>query len=327
MQPYFLQTVIAVVWDFDRTLIPGYMQEPLFKRFNVIGWADDGKSGFWDEVNALPSYYGKRGLDLVSKDVLYLDHILTYVRQGRFPGLTNSTLRELGKEIEFYPGVPEIMEHLKARPAALELAAEPHGITVEHYIVSTGLRQMILGSLVAAHVQKVWACEFVDAIAPGDFLTSQQRDPPPDQPIAQVGYSIDNTTKTRAIFEINKGVNVSPAIDVNTAMAPELRRVPFQNMIYIADGPSDVPVFSIMAGSGGRTYAVYKPGADDAFRQAKDLQQAKRVQGYGPADFRPGTQTALWLTATVDEIAQRIAVERNAALSSLLGKVPRHLRS
>jgi hypothetical protein len=98
-------------------------------------------------------------------------------------------------------------------------------------------------------------------------------------------------------------------------------------MIYIADGPSDVPVFSIMAGSGGRTYAVYKPGADDAFRQAKDLQQAKRVQGYGPADFRPGTQTALWLTATVDEIAQRIAVERNAALSSLLGKVPRHLRS
>lgn len=321
---FFPQTVIAVVWDFDKTLIPGYMQEPLFRKFGVEGWAKDAKRGFWDEVNALPDFYRARGLALVSRDILYLDHILTYVREGKFPGLTNKMLRELGAEIECYPGVTEIMEELKRRPAAAGVDGPPHNITVEHYVVSTGLREMILGSAVAPHIQKVWACEFVDTIAPAGFLEAMP-EVEPDQPIAQVGYSIDNTTKTRAIFEINKGVNVNPAIDVNSPMAPEHRRVPFQNMIYVADGPSDVPVFSVVKLWGGKTYAVYKTGQPDDFDQAKNLQDAGRVHGYGPADYRDGTQAALWLTHTVDEMAKRIASDRDAALATVLGKVPSHL--
>ena len=70
-QSLFLQNVIALVWDFDRTLIPGYMQGPLFARFRVE------EAAFWREVNALPEYYQRRGLTLVSKDTLYLDHIIT----------------------------------------------------------------------------------------------------------------------------------------------------------------------------------------------------------------------------------------------------------
>lgn len=321
---FFPQTVIAVVWDFDKTLIPGYMQEPLFRKFGIEGWASDGKSGFWDEVGGLADYYTERGLGLASKDILYLDHILTYVRAGRLPGLTNKMLRDLGGEIEFYPGVPAIMEELKARPSVLGVAGTPHNISVEHYVVSTGLRQMILGSAVAPHVEKVWGCEFLDNIAPVGFLTNP-RPVLADQPISQVGYSIDNTTKTRAVFEINKGVNVYPEIDVNAPMAPENRRVPFQNMVYVADGPSDVPVFSVVKSFGGQTFAVYKPGGAKEFDQAKALQEGGRVHGYGGADYQAGTHTTLWLTHTVDEIAKRVEEERNTALAKVLGKVPSHI--
>ncbi|MDQ3688957.1 MAG: haloacid dehalogenase-like hydrolase [Chloroflexota bacterium] len=321
---YFLQTTIAIVWDFDNTLIPGYMQEPLFRRYGVEGRAEDGKSGFWDEVNALQSHYLARGLGHCSQDVLYLQHILTYVREGRFPDLTNAMLRELGAEIQFYPGVLELMEALTRRPTEVIVEGATTEATVEHYVVSTGLREMILGSGVAPLVRDVWACEFVDVVAPPGFLSTRTADPPPG-PIMQVGYSIDNTTKTRAIFEINKGVNVNPQIDVNSPMKPEHRRVPFQNIIYVADGPSDVPVFSVVGLWKGRTFAVYKPGDPKHFTQAKLLQDEGRVHGYGPADYQAGTQTAMWLTATVDEMIVRITQERAAALAGLIGHVPSHL--
>jgi hypothetical protein len=136
---------------------------------------------------------------------------------------------------------------------------------------------------------------------------------------------LDNTTKTRAIFEINKGSNVFPEIDVNSFIAPENRRVPFQNMIYVADGPSDVPVFSVVKGQGGRTYAVYQPGVEAEFAQVKTLLQEGRVMAFGEADFRPGSPTAIWLGQAVDEIATRIAADRNSVLEASVGRPPRHI--
>ena len=152
----FLQNVIAVVWDFDKTLIPGYMQEPLFQRYSI-----DAKT-FWKEVNALPDFYRAHGLELVSPDSLYLNHILTYVRHGELRGLTNVILRDLGNELTFYPGVPGIFKYLQERLAAHPGSAQ-HEIRLEHYVVSTGLRQTILGSAVAPFVKDIWGCEFVEA--------------------------------------------------------------------------------------------------------------------------------------------------------------------
>src|SRR5213076_1682941 len=104
--------------------------------------------------------------------------------------------------------------------------------------------------------------------------------------IAQIGMVIDNTTKTRAIFEINKGTNKNAAVDVNSKMAAEDRRIPIQDMIYIADGPSDVPSFSVVKGGGGRAYAVYNPEKAAEFEQNDRLFQSSRIHGYGPADYR-----------------------------------------
>src|ERR671924_1396689 len=123
----FLQNVIAVVWDFDKTLIPGYMQEPLFRRY-----AADATE-FWNEVRALPDFYRAQGLELVSPDSLYLNHILTYVRHGRFTGLSNAVLRDLGQELSFYPGIPDIFQALRDR-LARHPGATQHDIRLEHYI-------------------------------------------------------------------------------------------------------------------------------------------------------------------------------------------------
>lgn len=263
-------------------------------------------------------------MELVSPDSLYLNHILAYVRQGRFAALNNQRLRELGAELEFHKGVPAIFERLRARLAD-HAGARQHEITLEYYVVSTGLRQMILGSPIAKFLDGVWACEFVELEPGPGFLESEASEEPSPRTICQVGYALDNTTKTRAIFEINKGTNRFPEIDVNSSIRPEDRRVPFQNMIYVADGPSDIPVFSVVNSQGGRTYAVYAPASEADFAQADQLLADGRVQAFGEANYETGSQTAMWLSRAVDAIADRIATDRNRVLDSKVGRPPRHI--
>ena len=106
-QPLFLQNIIACIWDFDKTLSPGYMQAPIFELYEV-----DPKK-FWKEVDELPNHYKKDGLDLISTDTLYLNHLLTYTKQGKFKALNNTRLKELGDKIELYDGLPEFFNQLK----------------------------------------------------------------------------------------------------------------------------------------------------------------------------------------------------------------------
>jgi hypothetical protein len=314
----FPQNVIAVIWDFDKTLIPGYMQTPLFEHYGIDA------AEFWAEADGLVDFYRSRGHDLVATDTLYLNWILTYVRHGRMPGLDNRLLRELGGRLHFYEGIPEFLINLEK---SVESRFAEHHIQVEHYVISSGLRQMILGSAVAPMLEGVWGCEFAEEVPePGYLESSSPRLFSPDTTeIREVIYTIDNTTKTRAIFEINKGTNKNPAIDVNASIPHEDRRVPFRNMVYIADGPSDVPVFSIVKQNGGRTYAVYRPGSEAEFAQTKRLLEQGRVDAFGPADYTEGSQTALWITHTVEEIADRIVADRERALAERLGPPPGHL--
>jgi hypothetical protein len=317
----FAAPVIAMIWDFDQTLIPGYQQDPLFREYG-----EDGPT-FWGEVNRLRDHYEAQGL-AVQPDTLYLNHILTYVRRGRMAGLTNKELRRLGAELTFYPGLPDFLQRCVAhvRPYA--------GITVEHYIVSTGLRQIILGSEICTYrppdsgpggeslVKGVWASEFIDDPAEPGFGQA----PTQVAEVRQVGYALDDTSKTRAIWEINKGTNVNPAIQVNDRIAPEDRRVPLRNMIYIADGPSDVPVFSILNQNGGRTLGVYNPDPDSEqhYLNVKRLRDQERVQHFAEADYRPGTNAYRWIMATLDEIAQAIVADREALLREQVSRPGGH---
>ena len=100
------QNIVACVWDFDKTLIPGYMQTPLFEYFGV------DEKNFWKEVDKLPDVYAQRGCR-VSSDTIYLNHFLSYVKNGPMRGLTNEKLSELGAELEFYEGLHDFFQELK----------------------------------------------------------------------------------------------------------------------------------------------------------------------------------------------------------------------
>lgn len=312
------QNTIAIIWDFDKTLIPGYMQDPIFKKYDV----DPGM--FWNEVNALPYKYAELGIK-VNSDTIYLNHMITCANQGIFPGLDNETLYKLGKEIEFYNGVPQILQDLKDLIRNNKKYAEI-GIHVEHYIVSTGLTAMIKGSKVNEYIEEngIWGCEFIETPFRSNLDTRVDEEHHKDI-IHQIGYIIDNTSKTRAIFEINKGANKKDYIDVNSRMDKEDRRVPFENMIYIADGPSDVPVFSILQQYGGKTFAIYPKGNVEAFQQVDSLRRDGRIDMYAEADYSQGTTAYMWLVQNVLEIAERIYNTRDEIMQKKVRKPPRHL--
>ncbi len=313
----FTQNIIACIWDFDKTLIPRYMQTPLFRRYGI------DEANFWAETNGLVPHYKKRGYH-ISSEIAYLNHLLTYVLSGEMAGLNNRILRECGAEIEFYPGMPGFFDlsrqWVRERPEYVK-----HEIALEHYIVSTGLAEMVRGSALAGKVDGIWACEFVENPLQPGFLQQDEMPLSAESEIAQIGMVIDNTTKTKAIFEINKGTNRNAAIDVNSNIKPEDRRIPVQNMIYIADGPSDIPSFSVVKKGGGKAYAVYNPESIGEFEQNDRLRQVGRIDHYGEADYRATSATTKWLRLQIHGMCDRIVSDRESAVAQRVSKPPRHL--
>ncbi len=313
----FTQNTIACIWDFDKTLIPEYMQSPLFRRYGI------DEANFWAETNGLIEQYRSRGYHLAG-ELGYLNHLLTYTLAGPLAGLNNKILFDCGADIKFYPGLPEFFNRAKAFVQE-KPEYQKHEISLEHYVVSTGIAQMVRGSAIAKHIDGVWACEFIENPLQPGFLKQNEMALEAASEISQIGMVIDNTGKTRAIFEINKGTNKNPAIDVNSKMQSEDRRIPLQNMIYIADGPSDVPSFAVVKGGGGRAYAVYNPEKPEEFAQNDRLLQSGRIHGYGPADYRETSSTTQWLRMHLHQICDRIVTDREAAVALKATRPPRHL--
>ena len=299
MQNVFSQNIIAIIWDFDETMTPEPMQKVLFDAYG-----QDSKT-FWREVNQLPSEYQAKGCNQVSNTLVYINHILDYVQQGKFKDLSNARLKDLGKGIEFYPGLVDLLKDLKK--IIKELPYSNYNLSLEHYVVSTGLKKLIEGSDVASSLTDIWGCEFTE---------NQQGC------IERVIYVLDDTTKTRAIFEINKGVNKDSNIRVNDSIKEDQRRVPIEHMIYIADGPSDVPVFSVINKHGGRTLGVYNPQSKKKYKDAFQLRNDGRINNMEEADYRQNKPAARWLEATVREIADSIVKKREQKREQSVSPAP-----
>ena len=310
----FRQNVLAVVWDFDKTLISHYMQDPLFEAYGV-----DPKT-FWDEVNSLPALYRERGVP-VNAETIYLNHLLAYVRAGRFSGLTNAKLRGLGQKLKFFPGIPDLFQ--ATRNLVDQEPYRTFDLKVEHYIVSTGLAEVIRGSLVAEWVDTVWGCELLEATyVPGAGGMTLSADP---GAVTEIAATIDNTTKTRALFEISKGANKHPEVNVNQRMPESERRVPLSHMIYVADGPSDVPAFSVVKRGGGKTLAVYRSQDTASFNQARHLQEDQRVDHFAEADYRTGSNASMWILSNLQDQADQVVEAHRRGLAEGQHSVPRHL--
>jgi len=270
------QTTIGIIYDYDQTLSPNYMQdEVLFPHFGI------NPGQFWKKSRELVDQQGYDG------ELAYLKAMLDYLAMDR---PTNDELRRLGANLRFYQGLPEMFAEMNA------ILTDQHrllGIKIEHYIVSSGLKALLDGSKLAPFVKKIFGCEFGEDN---------------DGRITFPKRVISHTTKTQYIFRINKGM-LEPNEDVNDHMAPELRPIPFQNMIYVGDGPTDVPCFTLMKKYGGHALAVYN--AEEAnrasFRKCYQLSAlADRVKHIAPADYRAGSHLRLLLEEMVIDIADSL---------------------
>lgn len=300
-----MQNIIAIVWDFDKTLVDGYMQDPIFREYGVDA------SAFWKEVNALPQKYKDEGVK-INPDTIYLNQFIKYVKQGIFKGLSNAKLKGYGSLQKFYPGIPEIFKITKELLATDSICKE-YNIRVEHYIVSTGFAEVIKGTSIMEYVEYIWGCELIE-----HKLENGEKE------ISEIGYTIDNTTKTRALFEINKGINIVEGINVNSKLSDSQRRVDFKNMIYIADGPSDVPAFSVVKERGGATFAIYPKGDIKSFKQVEKLRQDGRIDMFAEADYSKDTTAYMWICNKIREFAERIKeTEKNKR--AVENSTPKHL--
>lgn len=300
-----MENVIAIIWDFDKTLVKGYMQDPIFAEYGVDAAA------FWAENDEMVQSYLQQDI-LLNPDTAYLNLFLHYVKDGRFAGLNNQKLKSYGPLQSFYNGIPDIFLTTKRCLDDDPLCRE-YNIRVEHYIVSTGFRKVIQHSIIAEHVEHVWGCELIDGIDDSGNTVFQE-----------IGFTIDNTSKTRALFEINKGVHRRNNIQVNTKMTEEQKRVSFKNMIYIADGPSDIPAFSVVKSRGGSTFAIYPKGDMRALHQVENMRKDNRIDMFAEADYSDGTTASLWICNKIKEMADRIKDEEKQR-RDCFDTVPKHL--
>ena len=289
------QNTIALVYDYDQTLSPNYMQdEVLFPTFGI-----DNKK-FWSRCQELVAAHG------YDSELAYMKALLDYMEIDR---PTNARLRELGAGLQFFPGLPEMFEEFKT--GLLSPQHEAHGIRVEHYIISSGLKALIDGSRIAPHVRAVFGCEFAEDA---------------DGRITFPRRVISHTQKTQFLFRINKGL-LDYAQDVNDHMPADQRPVPFDHMIYVGDGPTDVPCFTVVRQHGGHAIAVYNANdpARSSFKKCYQLStHADRVRHIAPADYRRGSHLRLLIEQMVSEVADCIVQRRADDLESATVRAPRH---
>lgn len=301
-----MANTIAVIWDCDKTLIDGYMQDPIFEEYKI------NPSDFWRKVNEKPRELEEKGIR-VNKDTYYLNYFIECAQNGVFEGLGNEKLRSYGTKQKFYKGIPEIFEKTKNMFKDNKSYTE-YGIQVEHYIVSTGFAEIIRGSILMPFVDGIWGCELLEA--------ANDKGVPI---IRETVYTIDNTSKTRAIFEINKGIGKIDGIEVNSKVAEENRRVHFENMIYIADGPSDIPAFSVVKKGGGATFAIYPKGDLKAMQQVEQMREDGRVDMYAEADYSEGTTAYMWIINRIQKMADQIRESEKNKITKSASGVPHHL--
>lgn len=269
--------IIALIYDFDGTLSPGNMQE-----FGFIQAVGKTPGEFWVESDRIA----------ITNDA---SNVLAYMKlmfdEAKKHGirLTKKDLREFGKTIALFDGVKNWFKIVNEY-------GEAHGVKVEHYINSSGLKEIIDGSPIAKEFKHVFA---------GSFIYNEKGE------AVWPGMSVDYTAKTQFLFKISKGIFSSrDSKEVNESMADDKKRIPFNHMIYLGDGDTDVPCMKIVNMFGGHSIAVFDPANDRKRETAQKLLRQGRVKFITPANYTRDSRSFRIVTSIIDKIRADYELER-----------------
>ena len=260
--------VVAICYDFDKTLSPDDMQAQGF--IQKVGY---NVAEFWEESNRLAR---ENGMD---SNLAWMYLMITKA-VGKTP-MTKESLREYGSKVRLFPGVKHWFRRIK------EFGLK-HNVIVEHYIISSGLREMIEGTPVGDEFTRIYASSF--------YFDENNIARWPAQ-------AINYTGKTQFLFRIEKGVLDVNDPGVNDSFPPERIRVPFRNMIYIGDSDTDIPCMKLVNTNGGHSIGVFDATTQDKAKVWKMMRE-KRIRYFAPADYNNGSD----LDALVKDIIKRTAM-------------------
>ena len=261
--------IVALVYDFDGTLSPGNMQE-----FGFIQAVGTTPQQFWDMSNQLA----------VGQDA---SNVLSYMKMmydeahAKGISLRSESFREFGKDVVLFEGVREWFRLINEY-------GRSQGVKVEHYINSSGLKEIVEGTPIANEFRYIFA---------GSFIYDENGE------AVWPGIAVDSTNKTQFLFKINKGIfSARDNKRLNSSMAEEKKRVPFTNMIYFGDGETDVPCMKIVSMFGGNSVAVYAPGNEKKRAIAQRLKKQGRVRFTVPAQYTADSTAYRLVCAIIDKI-------------------------
>lgn len=261
--------IVALIYDFDGTLSPGNMQE--FGFIQAVGKTADE---FWTMSDGIAK--GQDASNVLSYMKLMFD-------EARASGikLRREDFKKFGKHIGLFEGVRTWFKLVNDY-------GEAHGVKIEHYINSSGLKEIIEGNPIAHEFKHIYA---------GTFIYDENGE------AVWPGIAVDYTAKTQFLFKISKGIfSAQDNKQVNASISEEFKRIPFSNMIYFGDGDTDVPCMKIVGMFGGHSIAVYDPMNEKKRATAAKLKRQGRVAFATPANYTADSPTFKVVCAIIDKI-------------------------
>ena len=277
----FLHNVIALVYDFDGTLTPQPMQEyTVLPKLGIKRGKD-----FWKAV-------GKEARETGGEEIITYMRLMIEMSEHQHYPVTPAALKALARNIRYYPGVTSFFPHISSY-AETQLRTS---VELRHYVISAGLREIICGARIAKHFHRIFASEYhYDEYGHAVFPK----------------VIVNDTLKTQFIFRINKGKEALHE-NINTYMPPPLRPVPFENILYIGDGLTDVPCMTVIRKNGGYAIAVYKPGNAKGLKTCKELLKAGRVDFIAEADYRKNKELDRLVKLLLNNMVEGIRYARES---------------
>ena len=269
--------ITAVIYDFDGTLAKGNLQEISF-----IPQMRLSREDFWKEVKE------RTKREDADEILVYMNLMLEKAREEN-QIVSKEMLSNHGRDAKLFPGLGD-----KSWFRRINSFAADHGLSIQHYVISSGIEEMILGCPIRDVFHKIYASKFI--------YRGNQADWP--------GVGINYTTKTQYLFRINKGVeNHWDNVAINKFMPEGSRPIPFERMIFLGDGDTDIPTMKMLAYKGGHSIAVYDEGHTKSdLEKIHKLISESRVEFVAPANYEEDSQLDIIVKGILGRIANSAAM-------------------